>query len=371
MPQPRSLAWTLAAVAGLALLAGGWYWLQRPRSTPGLASGNGRLEAVDIELSTRLAARLQSLQVQEGERVGAGQVVALLDCAPLRAQREQVAAQRQQARDAAATALSQVALRRGEQAVAAAQAQQRDSELRAARSRLLRSRQLLRLGGVSQQQLDDDQARLGSAQGALAAARAQLQAAAAAISTARLAAAEARSAVASAQAAVQRIDVELRDCAIRAPVAGQVQYLVARPGEMLGVGARVVSLLDTSDLGMSFFLPEADAGKVLLGDEARLVLDARPGRAVPALVSYVSAVAQFTPKSVETASERQKLMFRVRARVDPRWAAAHLPELKSGMPGMAYVRLERGLAWPQRLQVGPAAASAAAPGLHPPGRPRP
>jgi HlyD family secretion protein len=115
----------------------------------------------------------------------------------------------------------------------------------------------------------------------------------------------------------------------------------------------VVSLLDTSDLGMSFFLPESDAGKVVIGDEARIVPDALGGRVVPALVSYVSAVAQFTPKTVETANERQKLMFRVRARVDARWAAAHRPELKSGMPGMAYVRLRRDLPWPARLRVGP------------------
>ncbi len=348
--QHRAVGAALALIA-LALAAGAWYWWQRPPALAGLMAGNGRLEAVDIELATRLAARLQRLHVQEGQRVLAGQLLAELDCAPLQAQRAQTLAQWQQARAAAATALAQVALRTSERAAAIAQVTQRDSELQAARSRLVRSRQLLGLGGVSRQQLDDDRARVGSAEGALAAARAQVAAAAAAIEVARSVATEAQAGVGTAHAALARMDVELRDCSIRAPVAGQVQYLVARPGEMLGVGARVISLLDTSDLGMSFFLPEADAGRVVIGDEARLVLDAHPGQPVPAVVSYVSAVAQFTPKTVETLSERQKLMFRVRARVDPRWVEANRPALKSGMPGMAYVRLRRAQPWPAPLQL--------------------
>ncbi|MBU6440859.1 MAG: HlyD family efflux transporter periplasmic adaptor subunit [Betaproteobacteria bacterium] len=344
--------WALAAVA--AVLAGlAWFWLGRAPEQDGLASGNGRLEAVELELSTRIPARLLSLQVQEGEQVRAGQVLARLDCAALQAQRGEARAQLQRARDAEATAHSQVRLRRSERDAAAAQIRQRDAEWQAARSRLERSRQLLDVGGVSRQQFDDDRAGVGSAEGALAAARAQAAAAAAAIEAARLQAVEAGSAVLAASAALARVDVDLGDCSLRAPVDGQVQYVVARPGEMLGVGARVISLLDTSDLGMSFFLPESDAGKVAIGDEARIVPDALAGRAVPALVSYVSAVAQFTPKTVETASERQKLMFRVRARVDARWAAAHRPELKSGMPGVAYVRVRRGIAWPAQLQVRP------------------
>jgi HlyD family secretion protein len=344
--------WALAAGAvALGILA--WFWLGRAPAPDGLASGNGRLEAVELELSTRIPARLLSLQVQEGEQVRAGQVLARLDCAPLQAQRGEAQAQLQRARDAEATSRSQVALRRSERDAAVAQIGQRDAELQAARSRLERSRQLLAVGGVSRQQFDDDRAGVGSAEGALTAARAQAAAASAAIEAARLQAVEAGSAIGAAQAALRRVDVDLQDCSLLAPVNGQVQYVVARPGEMLGVGARVVSLLDTSDLGMSFFLPESDAGKVVIGDEARIVPDALGGRVVPAVVSYVSAVAQFTPKTVETANERQKLMFRVRARVDARWAAAHRPELKSGMPGMAYVRLRRDLAWPARLLVRP------------------
>ncbi len=344
--------WVLA-MAALVLGSLAWFWLGREPAQDGLASGNGRLEAVELELATRIPARLLSLQVQEGEQVRAGQELARLDCAPLQAQRTEALAQLQRVRDAEATARSQVGLRRSERDVAAAQIGQREAELRAARSRLGRSRQLLAAGGVSQQQLDDDQARVGSAEGALSAARAQAAAASTAIEAARLQAVEAGSAVQAARAALDRVDVDLRDCSLRAPVDGQVQYVVARPGEMLGVGARVISLLDTSDLGMSFFLPESDAGKVAIGDEARIVPDALGGRAVPARVSYVSAVAQFTPKTVETASERQKLMFRVRARVDAAWAAAHRPELKSGMPGVAYVRLRRDMAWPERLRVRP------------------
>ncbi|MGK2872130.1 MAG: glycoside hydrolase family 43, partial [Alphaproteobacteria bacterium] len=82
-----------------------------------------------------------------------------------------------------------------------------------------------------------------------------------------------------------------------------------------------------------------------------LVLDAAPQYVIPARVSYVADVAQFTPKTVETALERQKLMFRIKARIDPDLLKQHLQHVKTGLPGMAYLRLDAQAEWPPELQI--------------------
>jgi HlyD family secretion protein len=102
---------------------------------------------------------------------------------------------------------------------------------------------------------------------------------------------------------------------------------------------------------MTFFLPTAAAGKVALGSDIRLVLDALPNYVIPAKASFVASVAQFTPKTVETESERLKLMFRVRARIDPALLKQHLDQVKTGLPGKAYVKLDPAAEWPAELAV--------------------
>lgn len=97
------------------------------------------------------------------------------------------------------------------------------------------------------------------------------------------------------------------------------------------------------------FLPETVAGRVRIGSEVRLVLDAAPDVVIPAKISFVADVAQFTPKTVETQSERQKLMFRVRAKIDPALLQRHIALVKTGLPGMAYVRIDSQAAWPDKL----------------------
>jgi HlyD family secretion protein len=102
---------------------------------------------------------------------------------------------------------------------------------------------------------------------------------------------------------------------------------------------------------MTFFLPETVAGRVGLGTEVRIVLDAAPDYVLPAKVSFVADVAQFTPKTVETKSERQKLMFRVKARIDPELLRRHIRQVKTGLPGMAYVRIDPKADWPAKLTL--------------------
>jgi HlyD family secretion protein len=112
-------------------------------------------------------------------------------------------------------------------------------------------------------------------------------------------------------------------------------------------------MLDLSYVYMDIYLPTAEAGKVKVGADARILLDAYPDHPIPAKVSFIASQAQFTPKTVETQSEREKLMFRIRVRIDQERLLAHADAVRSGLPGVTYVRWDPAVEWPQKLQVAP------------------
>jgi HlyD family secretion protein len=317
----------------------------------GFSSGNGRIEATEVDVATKLPGRVEEVFVAEGELVRAGQPLARMQVESLQAQREEALAHRQQALQAVAGAEAQVALRESDRAAVDALVVQRESELDAARRRLERSEMLAAAGSLTPQQLDDDRARVRSYEAALTASRAQVNAARAAIAAARTQVTGARSAVRAAAATIARIDVDLADCELRAPRDGRVQYRVAEPGEVVGGGGKVLNLVDLTDVHMTFFLPETVAGKVAIGSEVRIVLDVAPDLVIPAKVSFVASTAQFTPKTVETASERQKLMFRVKAQIDRELLLKHLQQVKTGLPGVAWVRTDPQVPWPSTLDL--------------------
>lgn len=346
--------WLLRSAAALvigvlAVLA--WQRYGFKESEGGLVSGNGRIEAVEIDVAARIAGRVKEIRVHEGEFVTAGQVVALMDTEVLDAQRRQAEAQLQQANSAVLTAGSQIVQRESDRAVAQAVVVQREVELKAARTHLARSKALADKGFISPQAVDDDLARVESAQADVSAARAQVAATMSAIVSARSQVTGAQSSVAAAQANIERIQADIDDTALKSPRDGRVQYIVARPGEVITAGGRVLNLVDLSDVYMTFFLPTAAAGRVAIGAEVRIVLDAAPQYVIPASVSFVADVAQFTPKTVETAIEREKLMFRVRAQLPPDLLKKYILHVKTGLPGAAYVRRDPNVPWPDRLQV--------------------
>ncbi len=289
--------------------------------------------------------------VDEGDFVAAGQALARMDTRVLQAQRSEALAQLAQARAAVDTASYQVAQRRSEHAATQATVAARTTERDAARKRLARSETLALEGSVSQQALDDARTDLDSAQAAVLAAQAQVAAANAAIETARSQATGAHSAVDATTATIARIDADIADSTLTSPRDCRVQYRVAQPGEVLAAGGNVLNLVDLGDVYLTFFLPETAAGRVALGAEVHIVLDAAPEYVVPATVSFVADVAQFTPKTVETASERQKLMFRVKAQIDRALLQKHLRQVKTGLPGVAWLKLDNAAAWPAALAV--------------------
>ena len=342
-------------VAGLLLLAlvgiVAWQKFSNTGRDNGLVSGNGRIEAVEIDVAAKSSGRVKEILVREGEFVTAGQVVARMDTETLEAQLRQAEAQQQQALSSVATAQSQLAQRESEKSAALALVRQREAELVNARQHSARTSELVKEGAIAKQDADDDYTKLQSAESALHSARAQAAATEAAIMTSRAQISGAQSAVSAARANVERIQADIRDSALKSPRDGRVQYKVAQLGEVVGAGGRILSLVDLSDVYMTFFLPSAAAGKVALGTEVRLVLDAVPQYVIPARVSFIADVAQFTPKTVETASEREKLMFRVRAQLPVELLKKHITQVKTGLPGMAYVRLDANTPWPDRLQT--------------------
>ncbi|RXF70921.1 HlyD family secretion protein [Hansschlegelia zhihuaiae] len=341
------------AVASVIVAAAGayFYWGKLVGSglPDGIARGNGRIEAVEIDVSTKASGRIREILADEGEFVTAGQPLAHMDTRQLEAQRRQAAAQMQRAMIAVETAKSLVTQREAERTAAEAVVGQREAELDAAERKLARSEQLAKTENVSLQVLDNDRATERGARAGVAAARAQMAASDAAIGAAKAQVVDAGSAVDAAKAAIESIDADLADSTLVSPRDGRVQYRVAQPGEVLSAGGRVLNLVDLGDVYMTFFLPTAQAGRVALGAEVRLVLDAAPKYLIPARVTYVADVAQFTPKTVETEEERQKLMFRVKAKIPQELLKKHITHVKTGLPGVAYVRLSPGAEWPKSL----------------------
>lgn len=339
----------IVAAAVLAVLA--WFALKPSGLGSGFVSGNGRIEATEIDVAAKLGGRLQALLVDEGAFVKAGQKLAEMQVDVLNAQRDEARAQHAQTLTAVASAQAQITVRESDRAAALAVVAQRESELDAAQRRLARSQTLSTEGASSMQELDDDRARARTAQAVVTAARAQAAASQAAIDAARAQLAGAQSAVTAAEATIARIQADIIDSALIAPRDGRVQYRVAQPGEVLAAGGKVLNLVDLSDVYMTFFLPETVAGRVALGSDVHIVLDAARGFVIPAKVSFVASTAQFTPKTVETESERQKLMFRVKARIDPELLQNNLERVKTGLPGVAWIKLDDEIEWPAELVV--------------------
>ncbi len=293
------------------------------RLPEGLVMANGRIEVERVDVATKYAGRVDRIEVREGDLVEAGSLVAQLDTAVMTAQLAALEAAVRSARQSIARAEAEVALRAAEH---------RLSELELARVQDLEAKNI-----ATTADLDRRDAQHAIAEANLQGARASLETANAAVDQAR------------AQSAQQR--VMIAEMALKAPIAGRVEYKLVQPGSVIGAGDRVATILDLSDVYMSVFLPTSQAGVLAQDAEARIVLDAAPGYVIPARVSFVAAEAQFTPKTVETANEREKFMYRVKLRFAPDLLVRFQGYVKAGYTGDAYLRLAPDLDWPVWLET--------------------
>ncbi|WP_171123483.1 MULTISPECIES: HlyD family secretion protein [unclassified Ruegeria] len=288
----------------------------------GFVQGNGRVEAEQVEIAPTNAGRVAKVTATEGSMVAAGQILAEMDI-------DEQSADLDRAR-------AEVALANQTRAEAEALVVQHESEQRRAEQELDRATALLAGQNISKTIFEDRDTTHKVATAVLGAAKA------------RVATAESR--IAAAEAEVRRIEAQIEDSALVAPLPGRVLYRLAEPGEVVGAGEPILTILGLENVYMEVFLPAREAGLLPIGAEARIVLDALPEYAIPAYVSFVSPEAQFTPKQVETLDEREQLVFRVRVRIPIDLVESRIEHVKTGLRGVAVIRLNPAAAWPEALE---------------------
>lgn len=323
-PRRWPLVLAAAAVAAIAI-AGGYWWTHRvPPLPPGIAYGNGRLEADPIDIATKFAGRIAELRVDEGDTVRAGQVLALMDTRDLQQSLEKAEAEVRQQMKAAAGAEANL--------------EQFRAQVRLAEQQMERTTTLFEKGWTTKEALDQRRQQLDTGYAIVRAAAARIS--------------QLQSAVESARHEAELLKINIADNSLVAPRDGRIQYRLASIGEVLPVGGKVFAMLDAGYLYMDIYLPTAIAGRVRVGQDSRIVIDAYPAQPILAKVSFISPRAQFTPKMVETRTEREKLVFRVRVRIDADQLQGVAAGTPSGLPGMAYVRFDGDAKWPKALQGG-------------------
>jgi HlyD family secretion protein len=320
----------IAAVLLLTLLcaAGGGYYVWKAAHPPlpvGISFGNGRIEADEIDIDTKFAGRVAELLVDIGEMVTPGQIVARMDTRDIEQSLSKSEAQARQAQRSIDEAEANLV--------------QQQTQRTLAEQEMERTKQLLKNGWTTQEIADQRKQTLDGAVAAYNAAQARVEVA--------------RHALEAAQHDAGFYKVQIADNTLVAPKSGRIQYRLANIGEVLAAGGKVFTMLDFSYVYMDLYLPTEEAGKVKVGTDARIVLDAYPDHPIPARVSFIASQAQFTPKTVETKTERDKLMFRIRLRIDQERLAKHADAIRSGLPGVAYVRWNPSVAWPRNLEGTP------------------
>lgn len=318
----KSLIVILLAVIAVAAFLGYKYWnAQRFALPEGIASGNGRLEAKLVDVAAREPLRVREILVDEGDLVEPNQVLVRMDTVTLEAELAQ-------ARASVAAAQERIA-------IAKAAIVRVKSEIELAKIEVERTRKLVEERAGSQREYDVRKTVLETTTAALTEEEAKLQ--------------TAKQEVEVAKANVATIQTRIDDATLNAPVRGRVLYRLAEVGEVLASGGKALTLVNLEDVYMEIFLPAEQAAKVKIGAEARMMGDVSD-QAVAGYVTFVSPEAQFTPKQVETRSEREKLMFRVKIKLPEELVSSYIEYIKTGIRGVGYVKLDESAVWPDWLK---------------------
>lgn len=316
-----------AAVVAVAAVIGVGAWMfyearERAKLPPGIVSGNGRVESVQVDVSAKYPGRVLRIFAHEGDLVRAGQVLAQMDTAELDAE--------------LAAGKAKIAEGNETEAKIKADILSREAAVRYEDQQFIRNRELFSRRYISREEMEQTQTKVDIARTQLDAVKAQLLA-------------NERS-IEAATADVQNTQAKIVDSTLISPVTGRVLYRLAEEREVLGAGGKVLTLVNLDDVYMEIFLPSDEAARVDVGSEARIVLDAYPQYAGRARVSFISPEAQFTPKQVETRSERDKLMFRVKLKVPQEKLLPYIEKIKTGVRGVGYVKVDPNAAWPENLE---------------------
>ncbi|PTL78115.1 HlyD family secretion protein [Vitiosangium sp. GDMCC 1.1324] len=320
----KTFKWIIGLIA-LAVIAfvGFRIWKTKQSALPeGIVSGNGRIEAKLVDIAAKEPLRVKEVRVNEGDLVKPDQVLVRLDTTTLEANLKE--------------ANESVAAAQERMAAANATIAKQQADIALATTELERSRKLVKEGAGSQRELDVRTRTLATTKASLDEAEAALKTAFQEVEVARANAAT--------------IKTRIADATLKSPVVGRVLYRLAEPGEVLAPGGKALTLVNLEDVYMEIFVAANEAASMKIGSEARITVDYEPNRALPAFVSFVSPEAQFTPKQVETKSEREKLMFRVKIQIPKELASRYVEQIKTGIRGVGYVKVDPSAAWPAKLQ---------------------
>ena len=316
---------TVAVVVAIATAACG------DRRDAGTIVAAGHVEATEVRIATKVAGRLTSLAIKEGDRVTAGQELARIDTTDLRLALQQVKAERDGA--AAELRLRRAGARREDLAELTAQIGGVEADLAAAERDLARMQGLLDKGSGTTKARDDAQtrrdmvaARLAGMRQALARMRSGSRPEEIDASSARVAAADARGA---------QLEQQIKDATVSSPLAGVVTQKIAEQGELLQVGAPVCVVTDVAQPWLTVYVAETDLGRIRLGQDVDVVTD--DGQARKGAITFIASQAEFTPKNVQTRDERVKLVYKVKVGLENTDGL-----FKPGMPAEARVRLPGG-----------------------------
>ncbi len=347
------------AVAGAGALA---WWSSSPKLPEGILEGYGRIEATEVTVSAKVSGRIVEMPVREGDRVRAGDLLAVLSA-------EEIGQRAAQAESRLASAEAQVRLHDEE---SKARLKEADARLASAREHLQevrervkvlehhaeqtradfqRDRDLVAKGFISERQLSNSESRLKQAEGELTQAKKMVSAVEADVEAAQAARdgiarqtpallESAKREAAAARAVRGEVGVSESELRIVAPSDGTIITKAAEPGELLSPGKPLLVLGDLERPYLRVYVPERDIGKVKLGDAARVYVDSFPGRPFDAIVTEVANKAEFTPKDVHMPDERVTLVYAVKLEIrNPQGLT------KPGMPADGRIRWKPDAPW--------------------------
>lgn len=313
------IGWTLVAILAVAASAAVAYqYLRAAPVPPGLAYGSGHVEATEVRLAAEVSGRVVEQRLIEGQAVATGDVVVVIDPST---SRDQLASVQEEG-----TAL------RASRAALEAQIETWAHHLASAREQRSRIQSLAAKALASQQSLDtaSDAVKQGEGElGRLRAQRASLEAQ-----------------VASVESRARLAQTEVTRTEVRAPQDATVLVRAVEAGEVIAAGQALALLADLRRLELKVYLAANDAGRVVLGQDAKVRVDAYPDTLFTARVARIDPYAQFTPRDIHVPDERAQMVYGVTLEVDN-------PEqrLKPGMPADAWIRWDPQAAWPARLAI--------------------
>lgn len=323
----------IALPLAIVILLVGWLVLRDGNDERNVITASGTVEATEADLGFQAGGRVMEVVPREGDVVQQGDVIARIEQDELRARRDAAAAQLQAAR---------AQLAELEHGARPAERRQAQSTFEAARRRMLeaqaslnRTRRLYEGGAASREALDH-------AETAYTVARAQADQAQQQQSLVeegpRAERIEAqRALVRQAEASLNQVDAALDNATVRAPFAGVVTMRHREPGEAIAPGLPVITLLNTADRWVRIYVREDRVGRLRLGQSAQIRSDSHPDSTYAGRITYISSQAEFTPRNVQTAEDRVKLVYAVKVAI----TGDRANHLKPGVPADVTLRVEQ------------------------------